>query len=118
MAKQLVGPVERHLDKAILGLASLVLVWVVIQYGVSSPNRIELDGEMVSPSNIDQVIARKGDDVRARIRDARVDVEIPEPLFERFVEELTPFHADGIHRELAAASRNLTGRTISPVPLP
>ena len=54
MAKQLVGPAERHLDKAILGLACLALVWVVIRYGVSSPNRIDLDGEMVSPSNIDQ----------------------------------------------------------------
>lgn len=105
MAKQLVGPVERHLDKAILGLACLALVGAVIQYGVSSPNRIDLGGEMVSPSNIDQVILRKSDTVRERIRNARAEVDIPEPLFERFVEELTPFRADGIRRELALAAQ-------------
>lgn len=105
MAKQLVGPVERHLDKAVLGVACLVLVGVVIQYGVSSPNRIDLGGEMVSPSNIDQVILRKSDEVREQIRNARADVDIPEPLFERFVENLAPFHEDGIHRELALAAQ-------------
>ena len=45
MAKQLVSPVERHVEKGILGVAVVLLLGVVAMYLVSSPNQMELGGE-------------------------------------------------------------------------
>jgi len=42
MAKQLVNPIERHVEKAVLGLTGLALVAVIALYLVTSPNQIEL----------------------------------------------------------------------------
>lgn len=96
MAKQLVNPIERHLEKGVLGVAGLVLIGVVAVYVVGSPNTIELGGETISPSNIDSVLADKAATVRDRIRGARADLEIPEPLYDSMVEALDPYARAGL----------------------
>lgn len=88
MAKQLVNPIERHIEKVIVAVAGLVLLGAIAKYLVTSPNQIELGGEMVTPSTIDARVARKADAIRQRIRDARPQVEKPEPLRGRFEESL------------------------------
>ena len=42
MAKQLVNPIERHIEKAIVGVAGLVLLGAIARYLVTSPNQIDL----------------------------------------------------------------------------
>ncbi len=106
MAKQLVGPVERHLEKAVVGLAGVLLVGVVVVYLVGSPNQMQLDGasEAVSPRNIDARVADKANAVRERIRTAQPRVEIPPPVFPEFASTLNPFAAGQLARALAAGA--------------
>ncbi len=90
MAKQLVSPVERHIEKVILGVAVVALLGSVARYLVSSPNQIELDGQRVTPQSLDTVIASKAERICQRIRDARTVTESPEPLVDEFSASLTP----------------------------
>ena len=91
MAKQLVNPIERHVEKAALGIAGLLLIGVIVKYLVTSPNQLDLGGEFVSPGTIDQRVAQKAAEVRERIRRARIEVEMPEPFHEEFLANLDPF---------------------------
>lgn len=96
MAKQLVNPVERHVEKAVLGVAGLLLIGVAAKYLVTSPNQLELGGEFVSPGTIDAKLAQKAASVRDRIRTARVQEEMPEPLYGMFLEGLDPLKQAGV----------------------
>ncbi len=90
MAKQLVNPLERHVEKAVLGLTGLALVAVIALYLVTSPNQIELGQEKVSPSTIDGKVAQKATDVVARLRSAQPKTTTPPPLFDDFARSLQP----------------------------
>jgi len=93
MAKQLVNPIERHVEKAVLGLTGLALIAAIGLFLVSSPNQLELGGQAVKPGTIDQVVAQKAASVREAIRRAPADVEMPDPLQKEFEEGLRPFAA-------------------------
>lgn len=90
MAKQLVSPVERHIEKVVFGVALLVLLGAVVQYLITSPNQIELDGERITPQTVEEFVFSKADRIRTRIRDANVEVETPEPLVDQFSASLSP----------------------------
>lgn len=90
MAKQLVNPIERHVEKGVLGVTVLVLIGVIAFYLVLSPNRMELGGESVFPSTIDQKVNMRAADALERIRNASADEEMPEPLIGEFLEWLDP----------------------------
>ncbi len=90
MAKQLVNPIERHVEKAVLGLTGLALVAVIALYLVTSPNQIELGQEKVSPSTIDGKVTQKATDVVARLRSAQPKTTTPPPLFDEFAGSLQP----------------------------
>ena len=45
MAKQTVGPIVRHLEKAVLAVAAGAFLYVVATHGVVSPNKVSLDGQ-------------------------------------------------------------------------
>ena len=79
MAKQLVNPVERHAEKAVLAVAILLLIGVVVRYLATSPNQLEVGGNWVSPKTVDQQLARKAATARDRIRRAQSPEEMPEP---------------------------------------
>ncbi len=85
MAKQLVNPFERHLEKGILAIAGLVLIGAIARYGVSTPNRAELSGETVTPATVDERVRAKAETIRERVRSAKADVKPPDPLVEDFV---------------------------------
>ena len=57
MAKQVVNPIERHVEKALLGLAGIALIAVIVMYVVRSPNQLEIGGDMVTPGEIDAKLA-------------------------------------------------------------
>ncbi|MFQ5589782.1 MAG: hypothetical protein ACE5HE_01335 [Phycisphaerae bacterium] len=103
MAKQLVGPVERHLEKAVVGMAGLVLMGVVARYAVTSPNFLELAGERVTPATIDAKVAVKAADIRRRIQKHEVEVETPEPLYPQFLQELDTFASNSLALEYLRA---------------
>jgi len=90
MAKQLVHPIERHVEKAVLGLTGLALVAVIALYVVTSPNQIELGQESVSPSTIDGKVAQKAADVIGRLRAAEPKTPKYDPLFDKFAGSLEP----------------------------
>lgn len=103
MAKQLVNPIERHLEKGVLAVAGLLLIGVVVVYVVGSPNKLELGGETVSPSNIDSMLAAKAAAVRDRIRNARANVEMPEPLYDSMLGALDPYKRAGLPLAMRSA---------------
>ncbi|UCF33233.1 MAG: hypothetical protein JSV78_12960 [Phycisphaerales bacterium] len=104
MAKQLVGPVERHVDKAVLGVAGLVLIGVVVKFFVSTPNQIELGREVVTPSNIDEVVQAKAKEIQERIRDAEpLEQQDYERRYPEFENVLDTFEFASLVKELPMA---------------
>jgi hypothetical protein len=103
MAKQLVSPVERHVEKVILGIVGVVLLAVIARYLVTSPNQIELGGEMVSPNVIDEKAAEKAAVVRQRIRNATPpEIEV-DALYPELVAALDPFGSANLAEEAPVA---------------
>lgn len=96
MAKQLVNPLERHVEKAILGVTGLALIGSIALYLVRTPNRTELSGEAVGPGSIDAKIAAKAVEAVGRLRSAPVKTTIPDPLFETFSGSLNPIKTQAL----------------------
>ncbi|MCH7592259.1 MAG: hypothetical protein IH989_05725 [Planctomycetes bacterium] len=103
MAKQMVGPLERHLEKAILAVAGILLIGSAAMYLVTSPNEIELGGETVTPSTIDAKLASRALSVREAIRRARSDSTDVESLAPGFESTLDPFQSGRIPLTLVSA---------------
>jgi hypothetical protein len=104
MAKQLVGPVERHVDKAVLGVAGLVLIGVVVKFFVSTPNQIELGRDVVTPGVIDEVVQAKAREVQERIRGARSpEQEDYERCYPEFENALDTFAFASLVKDLPMA---------------
>lgn len=102
MAKQLVNPFERHVDKGVLGLAGLLLIGAVVKFLITSPNQLDLGGEYVTPSTIDRKVAMAAGDARDRLRNAHATVEPVEPLYAEFLEAIRPFETAKLVRRLPA----------------
>ena len=100
MAKQLLNPFERHLEKGVLGLAGLVLVGVVAKYLVTTPNRLELGGQLVYPVTIDEKVADHAELVRQSIRNRSATDEDFVPLLDEFVRSANPFVGGTLLAEL------------------
>jgi len=103
MAKQLVGPVERHLEKAVVALAGLVLVGAVGMYLITSPNQVTINGALVPPSKIDDELVATARAVRDRIVGVRSDVQAPPPVFDEFVSLIEPFDEANLDHALTCA---------------
>ncbi len=103
MAKQMVGPLERHLEKAILAVAGILLIGSVAMYLVTSPNEIELGGEAVTPGTIDAKLVKRALSVREAIRRAQADSTDVESLAPSFESKLDPFRSGRIPLTLASA---------------
>lgn len=104
MAKQVVGPVERHVDKAVLGVAALALVYAVARYVVTSPNQVELQGQSVSPDTIDLVVAEKAEAVVDRLRGAQPEDTEYEPKLEELESSIASLRQSGFGAVLPAAA--------------
>lgn len=103
MAKQVVNPIERHIEKGVLGVAGIALIGVIVMFGVRSPNQVEIGDEMVTPSEIDAKLARQASEVRDRISSSQPTEVAFEPLGDQFAAALEPFKLAGLPLELPAA---------------
>lgn len=114
MAKQLVGPIERHVEKAVVGAAGLFLIGVLALYLVSSPNKVAIEGAgaPVSPGGIDAVLAQKAQQVREQIRAGRAKTEPVEPLADKLAAALNPFPRESLGTRWAEG-----GQLGPPVPI-
>ncbi len=90
MAKQLVNPIERHVEKVVLGLAGVLLLGVAAKYLVTKPNYIELGAERVYPDTIDRHLAVKAEVVRQALRAHQPKTEEFNPILDEFVKNLRP----------------------------
>jgi hypothetical protein len=90
MAKQSVNLVERHLEKAILGVGAVVLIAAVVMFLVSSPNKIELGADLVGPSEIDDRALDAANQLRDRLNNVRPDTEEVPPFVGPFEAALSP----------------------------
>ncbi len=103
MAKQLVSPVERHVEKVVLGITAVLLIGVVAKFLITSPNQRVIDGVTVHPNTIDEQIAKTAEAVRLRIRTAEPPVvEVPEGYTE-FLASLNAFKEEGLPATLPPA---------------
>jgi len=75
MAKKTFSPVEQHVEKAVLGVAALILVVVAALFLVSTPNREEVAGQQRGPNEIGQVLKKEADDLRRRLQTAQFQAE-------------------------------------------
>ena len=103
MAKQPVNIIERHVEKAILGITVAVLLGAVGMFLVTTPNKIELGGEMVGPNTIDDRLRKAGDKLRDKLRQApvpKIDVIDRVPLLD---EAAGPLAYAGVGPQLQAS---------------
>ena len=103
MAKQVVNPIERHLEKGLLGVFGIVLIAVIVMYAVRSPNQVEIGGEMVTPGEIDVKLAQQASDVRDRISSHEPKEVQFEPLADQFAAAMDPFKTNNLPIDLRAA---------------
>jgi len=104
MAKQLVGPFERHVEKAAVGVAAIILIGVIARYLVTSPNQIELGGQPVTPGEIDARVERKASEVSQRLRNVPLPEVEFEPLYDRLVTVVDPFENEQLNTQVSAAA--------------
>ncbi|MGB0715841.1 MAG: hypothetical protein ACPGXK_08180 [Phycisphaerae bacterium] len=107
MAKQLVGPFERHVEKLVLGVVGLALLAVIALFLATSPNKIDIDGEMVGPGQIGNKVYDKAEEIRGRISRAKPDEEAMafDPLYNTFEEEITSISKAEVKTVLPAVVR-------------
>lgn len=104
MAKQLVNPIERHIEKGVLGIAGLLLFGVIGKFLIFSPNQMDLGGKLVSPTAVDQTVAQLAASVRQDLRNASGNTESMEPLFDEWLASLDPFQQNELALMLPAAA--------------
>ncbi|MBI3835049.1 MAG: hypothetical protein HY287_12035 [Planctomycetes bacterium] len=90
MAKQLVNPIERHVEKLVLAITGLVLLYTIAFYLITTPNTLELGTDKVTPQTIDSKVAAKGSETLERIRATQTKVTALDPVFPKFAGSLAP----------------------------
>ncbi len=100
MAKQLVSPIERHIEKVVLALVGVALLGTVAMYLVTSPNKIEVASEMVRPGEIDRIVLEKAELVRDRLESAKPIDDPVEPLYDDFRAQVDALSLAGVSLEL------------------
>jgi len=97
MAKKSVNVVERHAEKAVLGICVAALLAAIVLFGVSTPSKIEIDAQKVGPDRIDQVVLDAAHNLRDKLRRAQAEpaeTEDPLPKFEEASSPLAYAHID------------------------
>ena len=67
------GPniIEQHVEKAVLGLAVLAVLFSLIHFVASSPRRIEILGQSLPPDQVDNVVVEHGKQLEEAINQAK-----------------------------------------------
>lgn len=104
MAKQLVSPIERHVDKAVLAITALVLIGVIGKFSISSPNKIELGSVRVSPAGIGQKVLDNAESVRSAVTTSRPPDMDVERRLDEFVKGLDAFDRKKVALDLPGSA--------------
>jgi len=104
MAKQLVNPFERHVEKGVLCIAGILLLGVIAKYLVTSPSKVELGSAgPAGPQNIDEKVAQKSEAVRQALSQAKPSVKPVDPLADDFAKSAVTLAQLGLVSELPAS---------------
>ncbi len=71
MAKQGINPVEQHVEKIVLAVSVLLFVFVVFSYVISAPITVALNGQTISPYDLDRRLGDAADDLARAYKNAR-----------------------------------------------
>jgi hypothetical protein len=63
--------VELHVEKGVLGLAVLFAVFLAVRYLILEPNKVEFGGEKLGPSQLDEALVHKADDLARAVQNAQ-----------------------------------------------
>lgn len=86
MKKGAISLIELHLEKGVLGLTVLWLIFVGVRYLVLEPNKIEFGGERLGPAELDEAIQRRAEELQRAVRSAQPKAE-PVPNFSQELEQ-------------------------------
>ncbi|HUW81841.1 MAG TPA: hypothetical protein VMZ31_03460 [Phycisphaerae bacterium] len=75
MAKKTFSPVEQHVEKAVLGVAALILVMVAALFLVSTPNTVVVGGQERGPGDVGLALKAEADNLRRRLQTAQAEAE-------------------------------------------
>ena len=56
-----ISPIERHVEKGVLGVVSLLLLYAVVHWGVSSPRKF---ADKLPPHEIDEALKKQAIEVK------------------------------------------------------
>jgi hypothetical protein len=94
------GFVDKHIEKVFLGLGVVVLLYAVVTFGLATPRRLEVMGESVQPSKVDETILSKARSLKQRVLAAQ-----PKPVEQRDdLARLKPLHEGVEDANLARVS--------------
>ena len=67
------GPnmIEQHVEKVVLGLAVLAVLFSLIHFVASSPRRIEIQGQTLAPDQVDNAVVEDGKKLEEAIVQAK-----------------------------------------------
>lgn len=86
MKKGAISLIELHLEKGVLGLTVLWLIFVGVRYLVLEPNKIEFGSERLGPAELDEAIQRRAEELQRAVRGAQPKAE-PVPNFSQELEQ-------------------------------
>lgn len=86
MKKGAISLIELHLEKGVLGLTVLWLIFVGVRYLVLEPNKIEFGSERLGPAELDEAIQRRAEELQRAVRSAQPKAE-PVPNFSQELEQ-------------------------------
>jgi len=77
MAKQNVSFIERHVEKVVIGVAGAALLAIAALYLISTPNKVEMNGDKLGPEKFYATLQEKAEQARNRMRNARPEQDVP-----------------------------------------
>lgn len=86
MKKGAISLIELHLEKGVLGLTVLWLIFVGVRYLVLEPNKIEFGSERLGPAELDEAIQRRAEELQRAVRSAQPKAE-PVPNYSQELEQ-------------------------------
>jgi hypothetical protein len=98
-AKGSVSVVEQHIEKGLLGLGVLFLLFLGVRYFVMEPHTIEFENKQIGPRELEQALVQKADNLRRTI----ATKEPSEEKVQSFVTQLEEQFTKPIWEDKAAA---------------
>jgi hypothetical protein len=73
MPTKKLSPIEEHFEKGLLGIAALVLIYILIAYAISSPTSIQLGSGTVKPGQASAMIRQQAEQLDATAKQRESD---------------------------------------------